>query len=153
MQKVFIIAGIGIGIAVIATIAILSLSESSPEASLQQIVDNKDCAGFVKWEENNMFNESIELSPKLQEDAMKLYGECGVKALQNTFGSSTTTKTNEDPIKSLQQIIVDQDCQKFEQWTSQYKTDGIKNIPDELNEEKEKMHAKCLKSRMAEMFN
>ena len=80
MNKIYIIAGIAVVIAVIAVI----LLATAPVLTLDQILANKDCAALDVWLTENIYDTA--LTPEQQSGVLNLTLECGFDALDNLFG-------------------------------------------------------------------
>ncbi len=86
MNKTYIFAGVGAGIAVIALVVALS-SPIVITMSLDQILANRDCTALDEWGNENLFREGLDLTQEQRSGIMNLAFECEFKALENMFGS------------------------------------------------------------------
>lgn len=167
MNNTYIYVGISGGIAVAVIIAVALLSSTTPESSLQQIINNKDCKGLANWEINNVYDDQINISTKLQGQAIVLSSECGVKAIKNMYGDSsssstsssddttTPTQDNSNTVKQttitslekkfdiLQRVIDEKDCEKFQGIGADYTPEIRELMPEGLEDDMWDFNRNC----------
>ena len=80
-------------------LAFVSLSFTSTEISLEQIIENKDCEALQKWENDHIYEDTLEISSELKTKIFKMEIGCELKVIQNLFGTVTENKEYEIQIE------------------------------------------------------
>jgi len=130
-------------IGIIATASLLvfvSLSFTSTEINLEQIIENKDCKALQKWEDDHIYEDTLEISSELKTKIFKMEMECELKVIQNLFGTDTVTENKEYEI----QIEID----KY-----QYKKGEIMKVEITITPEHNKGISLKFDNNFANMYN
>ena len=93
----------------------------SATLTLDQIIQNKDCNALMKWEEEHMFDDDLDISSEQLSGVMKLAMECTGKVLDNVFGNSDSSfdiiyKQRED----LDRVLDFKSCNGFGMFVGNY---------------------------------
>lgn len=96
MMKNILILGI---ICIAAVLAFASLSFTSTEINLDQIIENKDCKALQQWENNQLFDDNLNLSSEQITSLLKLDGECELKIIKNLFDIEIVEENKEYDIQ------------------------------------------------------
>jgi hypothetical protein len=122
------------GVGAIVVVVVVVMLSSFASMSLDVILANKDCEALEKWGDEHWYDENLNLTDEQKKKIFSVGLECGMKAVNNMFGSSDSSSTlseeQREMLRVFDEIIESRNCDGMKEWTY---THGV--IPDILTYE------------------